>query len=57
MMLSSLTMSLSSTASLSAGGGVPAGYSRSTVLGIQFTYFGAPVFDNSPSTPLSVRTA
>lgn len=40
-----------------AGGGVPSGYTRSTQSGVQFTYNGAPVFDNSPSLPLSVRTA
>lgn len=38
------------------GGGVPAGYTRSTIDGVRFTYNGAPVFDNYPSTPLSVRT-
>lgn len=35
---------------------VPVGYTISTLNGSQFTYNGLPVFDNSPSTPLSVRT-
>lgn len=37
--------------------GVPAGFSASTIGGVPFTYFGAPVFDNHPTNPLSVRTA
>lgn len=38
-------------------GELPAGFTVSTNNGVIFTYSGAPVFDNSPSTPFSVRTA
>jgi len=46
-----------SLATLSKGGGVPAGYTVSTISGVPVTYLGARVFDNSPTEPLSLRTA
>lgn len=39
------------------GGGAPSGYTASTFKGVSLTFGGAPLFDNFPATPFSVRTA
>lgn len=53
----SLALGLGLANTPSKGGGVPAGYTVSTINGVPVTYLGARVFDNSPTVPLSVRTA